>query len=91
MLLGWLLRLAFFFFLARAAWRLLFGVFEGLQPSPAGARGPSGEKEKRIGALVKDPVCGTYVSPAQALSLNAGGTTHYFCSEDCRSQYRPRR
>ncbi|MBM3818440.1 MAG: YHS domain-containing protein [Acidimicrobiia bacterium] len=38
--------------------------------------------------LVRDPVCGTYVAPANALSLTAGGTTHYFCSEDCRKKFR---
>ena len=38
--------------------------------------------------LVRDPVCGTHVAPRSSLSLASGGTTHYFCSEECRSQYR---
>jgi YHS domain-containing protein len=38
--------------------------------------------------LVRDPVCGTFVAPGTALSLSAGGTTHYFCSDECRSKYR---
>lgn len=40
--------------------------------------------------LVRDPVCGTHVAPRSALSLAAGGTTHYFCSEECRTKYRAR-
>jgi YHS domain-containing protein len=38
--------------------------------------------------LVKDPVCGTHVSTASAVSLAAGGSTHYFCSEQCRDTFR---
>lgn len=37
--------------------------------------------------LVRDPVCGTYVVKAKALTSHAGGETHYFCSEDCREQW----
>ncbi|GIT67258.1 MAG: hypothetical protein Ct9H300mP25_07300 [Acidobacteriota bacterium] len=34
-------------------------------------------------ALVKDPVCGTYIRRVDALSARAGEETHYFCSEGC--------
>lgn len=39
------------------------------------------------GALHKDPICGTYVSQSVAVSLNAAGRTHYFCSDDCRRKF----
>jgi YHS domain-containing protein len=71
--------------IARAFWRLVDGIIEA-----------AGGRSRRSGAspsapavkLVRDPVCGTYVAPANALSLTSGGTTHYFCSEDCRKKFR---
>ena len=64
---------------ARAFWRVIDGILDA-------AKGPdSGATPVK---LVRDPVCGTYVAPGAALSLTAGGTTHYFCSEECRAKYR---
>jgi YHS domain-containing protein len=40
--------------------------------------------------LQRDPVCGTFVAPATALSLTSGGSTLYFCSDRCRSEYQRR-
>lgn len=65
---------------ARLFWRLVDGVIEGA----------SGRTRREVRAGVKlrrDPVCGTYVAPASALSLTSGGTTQYFCSEKCRNEY----
>ena len=63
---------------ARAFWRLVDGILD------------AGGRETRVPPvkLVRDPVCGTYVAPSSALSLTTGRTTHYFCSEECRSKYR---
>jgi uncharacterized protein len=36
---------------------------------------------------VTDPVCGMKVDRAKALRLEHAGTTHYFCSEQCRDQF----
>jgi YHS domain-containing protein len=70
--------------IARAFWRVMDGVIEA-----AGGRsrrkGPSSTPAVK---LVRDPVCGTFVAPANALSLSSGGTTHYFCSEDCKRKFR---
>ena len=65
---------------ARAFWRVIDGILDGARVKDRGAT--SAVK------LVRDPVCGTYVAPTAALSLSAGGTTHYFCSEECRAKYR---
>ena len=65
--------------IARAFWRVVDGILDG-------ARGDA-QRTTPV-KLVRDPVCGTYVAPGSALSLTAGGTTHYFCSEDCRAKYR---
>ena len=65
---------------ARAFWRVVDGILDGVRSSDRGAT--SAVK------LTRDPVCGTYIAPRTALSLGAGGTTHYFCSEECRAKYR---
>jgi YHS domain-containing protein len=65
---------------ARAFWRVVDGILDGARAKDRSAT--SAVK------LARDPVCGTYVAPGTALSLSAGGTTHYFCSEECRAKYR---
>jgi YHS domain-containing protein len=50
----------------------------------AGTRVP---KAAAGGTLHKDPVCGTYVSEAVALTHASRGQTHYFCGEECRAKY----
>ena len=64
--------------IARAFWRVVDGILDGAR---GGDRSPGPVK------LVRDPVCGTYVSPGSAPSLTSGGSTHYFCSEECRARY----
>ncbi len=39
------------------------------------------------GELKKDPVCGTYVSPAVSITRKDKGETVYFCSPECRDRY----
>jgi YHS domain-containing protein len=65
----------------RAIRLLLGGIAAGVSVGPAGP--PRSAPMK----LVRDPVCGTHVAPRQALSLTSGETTHYFCSEACRSRF----
>jgi YHS domain-containing protein len=69
--------------LARALSRLLHGVLEG-----AGYRRE--DSPPRSVGLVRDPVCGVYVVPGQALSAGTGPATRYFCSEDCRRKWTKR-
>jgi YHS domain-containing protein len=70
--------------LIRAVWRLGKGVLEG-----AGYRRVDGPT--RVGVkLQRDPVCGTYVSPAKAPALRIGGETLYFCSDKCRREWERR-
>lgn len=67
---------------ARAFWRLMDGVLEA-----SGGRTPRKTARSPAVKLVRDPVCGTFVAPRPALSLTSGGSTHYFCSEQCREQF----
>jgi YHS domain-containing protein len=63
-------------FLLRAFSKLVRGVLEG-----AGYRRDGALAGVR---LVKDPVCGVFVSPGQALTAGAGRDLKFFCSEKCR-------
>ena len=66
----------------RALWRLLEGVIEGIVGRP-------GSRPPQVGVrMVRDPVCGTFVVPAQALTLTEGKQHLYFCSTRCRDAYR---
>ncbi len=71
--------------LAWAFWRLMDGVIWALggttKQRAAGAARPAAVK------LVRDPVCGTFVQPGEAVSLTAKGTTHHFCSTRCREDF----
>jgi YHS domain-containing protein len=40
------------------------------------------------GELKKDPVCGTFISTATALSRQVRGETYYFCSVECRDKFK---
>ncbi len=71
-------------FIARAFWRVVDGVREGLggasrRPAPPAERGVH---------MVRDPVCGTFVVPERAVSLLDGSSRLFFCSTACRDRYR---
>ncbi|MBF8300051.1 MAG: hypothetical protein HW394_421 [Acidobacteria bacterium] len=75
-----------FILVARAFWRLMDGVIEAARGGQPGHRGGNTQAMK----LVRDPVCGTYVPPRAALSLTSAGSTHYFCSEQCKTEFAKR-
>jgi YHS domain-containing protein len=70
--------------IAWAFWRLVDGIIESLGGLPRA-------RTKTPVKLVRDPVCGTWVSPHESLGLRAENTTHYFCSDRCRDQFRKSR
>jgi YHS domain-containing protein len=75
---GWVLKLVLFWLVARAIVKLVRGIYEGMSgtaPSPPSV------------ALVRDPVCGTFVTPASAPSVGTGSQMRFFCSENCRRIY----
>jgi YHS domain-containing protein len=54
-------------------------------PPPAGRRPERHTAAPELrGAMVKDPVCGTWVDPRIALALPSSKETIHFCSEECR-------
>ena len=46
-------------------------------------------REMRVtGELRKDPVCGTFVAMNTPFTRTVEGVTTYFCSKECRDQFR---
>ena len=75
-----------FILVARAFWRVVDGMIEAARGAQPGHRSGNTQAVR----LVRDPVCGTYVPPRAALSLTSAGSTHYFCSEECRREFSSR-
>ena len=75
------------FFVSRAIWRLFDGIVEGA--SRQRPRSSSRAPEQGV-AMVRDPVCGTFVLPGSAVTLVEGSARFYFCSDACREKYRAR-
>jgi len=67
----------------RSVSRLGRGISQGMNAPRQDAPPPA------VG-LVRDPVCGTYVVPARALSAGTGTEMRFFCSEKCRRAYTSR-
>ena len=76
---GWVVRIVLLFFVLRAISRLARGIVEGM-------RVPRVDHPPAV-PLARDPVCGTFVVPARALSGGTGSDMRYFCSEECRRTY----
>ncbi len=76
----WLLLAILFVLVVRALSRLMNGVIQG-----AGYR-RDGDNQPAV-KLVRDPVCGMFVTPAKALTATAAGETKYFCSDTCRRKW----
>jgi YHS domain-containing protein len=76
---GWIIRLILLFFIIRAVMRLVRGITEGMSV-------PRVEQPVAV-PLARDPICGTFVVAAQALTSGTGAGTRFFCSEKCRRAY----
>jgi YHS domain-containing protein len=68
--------------IGRMVWRFMYSIFEG-----AGMLKEPRDRERAAVKLVRDPVCGLFVVPSQALTSGSGTSTRYFCSEKCRQQW----
>ena len=81
-MLRYLLLLVLVAIVARAFWRVIDGVVEGMRgPAPA-ARTPAAGVQ-----MERDPVCGTFVVRERAVTLDSGDRRVYFCSAGCRDKY----
>ena len=62
---------------------LFTNVTVGPKRPTAASREPSKPE-----ALQRDPVCGTFVAPSAAISMQKDGEMLYFCSTACRDKFR---
>lgn len=90
---GFLVKVLLLFLLAmlvaRAFWRLIAGIIVGASLPPPSARRPRNAVPERGQQMVRDPVCGTFLLPANALTTTErGGAVRYFCSETCRQRFK---
>jgi len=74
-----LLELIVLLLVVRAVWRAIGSMIA----ISGGVRRSTASREPQAVKLVRDPVCGTYVSPQTAISDGK----HYFCSERCRNDF----
>jgi YHS domain-containing protein len=84
MIVKYVLILLLIVFVARAFWRVVDGLLAGLSGT-----GPREPQQGRV-QMVRDPVCGTFVLPSQAITLGDGSRRVSFCSTECRDKYRAR-
>jgi len=82
MLIRFLLLLILGMVLARVLRGALASAIAASREEPRPPAGPS-----RGVKMVRDPVCGTFLPPGNALTVIDRGTVHYFCSEACREKH----
>ncbi len=86
-LLRFVLLLLLVMLVLRALWRVVAGVIDGATQH----EGRRGRPLERGVQMVRDPVCGTFLPPSNAVSLTErSGGVRYFCSEKCREAYKAR-
>ncbi|MBI4485296.1 MAG: YHS domain-containing protein [Acidobacteria bacterium] len=78
-----ILLIVLFILIARAFWRVVDGVIEGL-----GGKARTPVHPAPGVPMVRDPVCGTFVLPDRAVSLTSHRQQLFFCSTACRDKYR---
>ena len=94
----WLLQVMAVLWLVRTLWRTAarwLGVSQGSSESGefGAAQSPrqGGPFRKASGMapreLMKDPQCGTYVSPELSIRARFQGTELHFCSRECEQQF----
>jgi YHS domain-containing protein len=86
-------RLIFFLALGMFAYFLIRKSLALGRPTPRDRRDPppsppsSPTRSYESADVVADPVCGTFVDPATAVSLTHDGNRLFFCSEACRDRF----
>ena len=78
-----LLLLGWFLFVLFLLWPVLRRFLSRRDPLSDGGPRPRAVRDE----LVKDPVCQTYVLRSRAVSSQAAGMTHYFCSRECAARF----
>jgi YHS domain-containing protein len=74
----------------RALGRLIRGIAQGADSaSDAGPRRGASRPPAPVRgeAMVRDPVCGTYVVPSRAVTAKTPDGVQHFCSDACRQKF----
>jgi YHS domain-containing protein len=58
-----------------------------LAPRTGEAAGGKAPRSERVGKLIRDPVCDTYVAAGTSLTAARDSSVFYFCSEECRTRF----
>jgi YHS domain-containing protein len=66
---------------------ILYKLFTGDKKKKAAATAKKQQKMAASGQMLKDPVCGTYVSKDSDIRVREGDKVHAFCSYECRDKY----
>lgn len=66
---------------------MLWRMFESEKRKKQEKKQRDTERLVATGESAKDPICGTYVDIASAISVKDGTTVQYFCSYDCRDAF----
>ena len=82
MLIRFLLIVVLALFVLRSIWRIFEGIVEGATGTPRS--GGRSRVPQRSAAMVRDPICGTFVVQSRALNASRGGEQAFFCSDECR-------
>ncbi len=80
------LRILILVVLLYIAYRLIMkslGKGGGSSPADDESGKPTGPPEQITDVLIEDPVCHKLVPKQQALQVEVGEETHYFCSKEC--------
>ena len=70
-----------------AAGFLLYKLIAGNKRQKAVQEKKEEETLAASGEMVKDPICGTYVSKDADIRVRNGDTVYCFCSYECRDKY----
>jgi len=70
-----------------AAAFILYKLFTGDRKKKADLKATQTAKMADEGLLVKDPVCGTFVSKDSQIRVKDGDQVRCFCSFECREKY----
>jgi len=70
-----------------AAGFLLYKLIMGDQKKKMDQKKHQTEEMADSGEMVKDPVCGTYVSSDSDIRVKQGDTVYRFCSYECRDAF----
>lgn len=75
------------FLILAAACFILYKLVTNDKKKKAEVKNKQEEKLAQEGLLVKDPVCGTYVSKESNIRIKEGEEVRCFCSYECRDKY----